>query len=347
MVIPAQQLTGLLLDSDWLVTAIIPPKLGGSGGNFSFGYLVENTHDGRQGFLKALDFSKALRSNDPAQALEQMTGAFNYERRLLELARRRRMSKVASSIESGSVVVDPSSPIGRVQYLIFDRADDDVRGYQAKVAFDVAWILRCLHQITVGVNQLNKAGIAHQDIKPSNILVFRRGSKIADLGRAVLKEGGTPYDVLLIAGDPAYAPLELIYGYRAADWSKHRIGCDLYQLGSMFVFLTTGLSINALMATQLPRTLHPMAWAGTFDDALPYLFDAFSRVITEFRLRLPEEIRDELSDIVIQLCNPNPIERGHPSNKKGLSDPYSLERYVSKLDHMARKAEHGLVTRFL
>lgn len=346
MSVPAQQLVGLLLDNNWTVTNSVSRGAAGTGGNFSYGYLVTNVISGQSGFLKALDFSSALRSQDPARMLQAMTTAYNYERDLLELTKAKGMSRVASSIESGTVNVDPGSPIGNVQYLIFEKADDDVRGYQATIGFDTAWILRCLHQITIGISQLNSAGIAHQDIKPSNVLVFNRlSTKVSDLGRAVLSDGTSPYESLAIAGDTGYAPLELLYGYCAADWSKHRIGCDLYQLGSMFVFLCTNVTMNALLVTHLPTSLHPMVWQGGFDSALPYLQAAFADAMDDFRSRLPVEIREELLEVVTQLCNPDPLQRGHPKNRKGAANPYSLERYISRLDLLARRAEKGLVGR--
>lgn len=341
---PAHRLTGLTLENGWHVTELQQRTTSATGGTFSVGYLVENKGAGRLGFLKALDFSGALKTQDPPRVLQNLTVAFNYERDLLMLARQKSMSRVATTIEDGAVDVD-SSVIGRVPYLIFDRADSDIRSLQQARSFDNSWILRSLHQLTVGVSQLNGNGIAHQDVKPSNTLVFSGvGTKISDLGRAVIKGSVSPYDGLAIAGDPGYAPPELLYSYTSRDWDKHRIGCDLYQLGSMFVFLFTQTTVNALVYAHMSRAHLPMFWTGTFEDVLPFIQMAFASAMADFRTSLPDDFGDEMVEMVAQLCNPKPEERGHPRNRIGHSNPYSLERYVSRLDLLARRAERGLTT---
>ena len=65
---PAYRLKGLDLQEGWHVEERIEPPPGATGGNFSCGYRVRRS-DGARGFLKALDFSRALREKDPARAL--------------------------------------------------------------------------------------------------------------------------------------------------------------------------------------------------------------------------------------------------------------------------------------
>ena len=54
---------------------------------------------------------------------------------------------------------------------------------------------------------------------------------------------------------------------------------------------------------------------------------------------------DELAGLVTQLCNPDPQLRGHPKNIGYRGDRYSLERYVSIFDRLAKKAEWSLTRR--
>ena len=91
-----------------------------TGGHFSQGYIVENT-DGRQGFLKALDYSRALRSKDPARALQAMTAAFNFERDILEECGQKNLSRIIRAIGAGKVHLDPQLPETLVEYLVFER----------------------------------------------------------------------------------------------------------------------------------------------------------------------------------------------------------------------------------
>src|SRR5699024_10639814 len=103
----------------------------------------------------------------------------------------------------------------------FDRGD-----------LDAVWALSMLYGASLGVFQLHQAEIAHQDLKPSNILVFSNDlSKISDLGRASDKNNPFRWDDVLFAGDPNYAPIEIYFGMPATEFD-HRYAFDLYMLGS-------------------------------------------------------------------------------------------------------------------
>ena len=56
-----------------------------------------------------------------------------------------------------------------------------------------------------------------------------------------------------------------------------------------------------------------------------------------------ESIRDEIIQLIEFLCYPNPQKRGHPKNIKSNGSNYSLERFVSKLDILQKKASLELV----
>ena len=57
--------------------------------------------------------------------------------------------------------------------------------------------------------------MANQDLKPSNVLVFRQNSsKLGDVGRAAYRGHSPPHETFACAGDPAYAPPEALYDYR-------------------------------------------------------------------------------------------------------------------------------------
>lgn len=76
---PAQQLEGIKLANDWVVGPLIPKPVGHTGGHFSCAYGVSHP-DGRTAFLKAMDYTSALASPDPATALNALTSAFLFER---------------------------------------------------------------------------------------------------------------------------------------------------------------------------------------------------------------------------------------------------------------------------
>ena len=202
---PAARLEGLTLDSGWRVIERVPTQDGATGGCFSCSYIVEK--DSRKAFLKALDYSKAEEiasqmSVDIPTALQHLIAAYNFERNLLRQCAQKRMDRVVVALEDGSIRVD-EGVFGAVNYLIFEPADGDIRNHLAVVArVDLAWMLRCLHHIATGLYQLHSTSVAHQDLKPSNVLVFERKiSKVADLGSASIKGVDCPRDGVGFAGD--------------------------------------------------------------------------------------------------------------------------------------------------
>jgi eukaryotic-like serine/threonine-protein kinase len=338
---PAFLLQGLQI-GEWVVGPPAPRVAGATGGNFSCCYPVTRG-DGTKGFLKALDFSRALAAPDPVTALRTLTEAYDFERTVLRDCKVRRMDRVVSAIEDGKVQVN-NTAVGVVPYLIFEAADCDLRTQLSTMgAVDVGWKLRSLHHMATGLRQLHSAVTAHQDLKPSNVLVFGgNSSKISDMGCASRKNTVCPRDHLQFAGDPAYAPPELFYGYYDPEWSIRRSGCDLYLLGSMTVFLFTGLSMTSLLFAHASPSHRPNIWSGNYRDVLPYVIDAFDQALCTFEAQITSvTLGHELRSIAGQLCHPDPSLRGHPRNRLGISSAFGLQRYVSQFDLLATRARLG------
>jgi serine/threonine protein kinase len=215
MLCAAEMLEGIELPNGWKVLAKMPKSA--TGGCFSIPYFVER-QDGRHkqtAFLKALNFRRILNEVDITKAMERHTRAFNFEKETLELCRDKKLSRIAILIDSGQY--SPKNSAWPVAYIIFELAKggDARKQLAALKKFDLAWTLRTLHQISVGLSQLHHGGIAHQDLKPSNILFFEAfGAKITDLGCADTsdKPSQSPRGKEPIPGDPNYAPPELFYG---------------------------------------------------------------------------------------------------------------------------------------
>lgn len=342
MLSSAERLTGLTLEGGWKVISPATKETNATGGYFSKCYFVEKD-DGRKAFLKALDISLALREDDPAIALQALTQAFNFEREVLMKCKDENLDHIVIAIDDGKVRFEDAADGGVVQYLIFELADGDVRR-QATIneRFNIAWCLRSLHNIAVGLQQIHGQGIAHQDLKPSNILVFNGNtSKIGDFGRSAYKGHIPPHENNIVAGDLTYAPPELLYGYVDLDWNYRRFGCDAYLMGSMALFFFLGAGATPLLLKELPEELSWDTWQGTFEDVLPYLHNAFQRVLGIYSTSLPESLRGELTEMVSQLCMPDPRLRGHPRNR--VINQFSMERYISKLNLLARRAELGIL----
>jgi serine/threonine protein kinase len=338
---PAAMLAGMTLRSGWRVVRRLEDYPGKTGGCFSCPYLVEK--DGREAFLKALDYSEAeemaRRSGvDIPSALQTLLEAYNFERNLLKECAQKRMDRVVAALEDGSVRVGDEGYgiLGTVNYLIFESADGDIRRHLALAAnVEVAWKLRCLHHIATGLYQLHSAGVAHQDVKPSNVLVFgAKKSKIADLGSASKRGLISPRDDLEFAGESTYAPPELLYSYRDPEWNRRRQACDVYHLGSMAVFFFCGVGMTAMILKHLAPEHRPHNWGGTYREVLAEVRDAFGLTLREFEQGLEGPVlRVALRKAVGELCDPDPLQRGHPLNRAGAASRYSLElrcpvRYV-------------------
>jgi serine/threonine protein kinase len=333
----AEHLVGMTLDDGWKVIRKIA-HLPSSGGVFSVPYIVADT-DGKEHFLKALDFSAAFNAADPARALQNMTSAYNHERDILEHCRDRRLSRVVLAVTHGYAQVPGFSPIeGRVAYLIFELAESDVRKQvDLRNRLDCLISLSILNDVTLGMMQLHKETIAHQDLKPSNVLTYGDGGcRVGDFGRSSRRGYQVWMDNLAVAGDRTYAPPEQLYSNLHADFVVRRIGCDLYLLGNLAAFLFSGINITAALFSRLDAAFHPSNWSGTYDQVLPHLQHAFSQVLADLETVVDPLVRTEISTIVRELCNPDLAKRGH---RKGIgsANQYSLERYKSYTDLLLKR----------
>lgn len=340
----AASLLGMTLNNKWKVIREVHNG-NTTGGHFSYGYIV-CSETGEEAFLKALDLSPALNSPNWLEVVNDMTSAYLYERDMLFKCRDHRMSRVVRAIDEGEELV-PGAFLPQVQYLVFELAEGDIRQQmQAVQQLDSAWILRTLHHVATGLDQLHRTGIAHQDMKPSNVLVFDRGSssKIADLGRASSRDRTALHDNLNIAGDMGYAPPEILYNQVSPEWVERRFACDAYHLGSLCMFMFSQVSATAAILAKLTPEEHPKNWRGTYSEILPRVQAGFEDTLDQFAPEVPERCREDIVEAVRQLCNPNPSRRGHPLGHLRRGNPYSLQRYVSLFNLLAKRAELGLIT---
>lgn len=190
----AELLSGMVLGNGWKIGKrdVKPP--GAYSGYFSVGYFAEGPN-GEVGYLKALDFSKILGPAGGTVLLQATVEAFNFERALLERCGLKKMNRIVRSLDSGNVHV-PGAQYPDVYYFIFEKAEMDGRVMIVTVQrLETAWILRTLHSMAVALGQLHKEGIAHQDLKPSNVFVFPKdGSKLGDLGRSIARGTTSPHE---------------------------------------------------------------------------------------------------------------------------------------------------------
>lgn len=339
---PIHSLAGRTLKTGWTVLQKVNSKPGATGGNFSVCYTVEK--GGQTGFLKALNILSFLRGDrDMLQAMTEMLNAFNYEKGLLARCKNRNFDKVSKLLEADMENVQ-GFIIPNIYYMILERADDDVRNHlNFSGEVDVAWKLRSLHHICIGLQQLHSAGIQHQDVKPSNVFIFNndRVSKIGDLGRSLCNDVASPYDGLEFTGDMRYAPPEYFHKFSLPETIQKLLAIDMFLLGSLATFYFTGQNMTSLLIQNLDNRIN--IYSINFDEAVAYWDNAFDASLEVVRSHLNGH--NETSEIVSQismLCKPDPRRRGHPTNINQRGSNFVLERFVSKFNQLAIKAEYHL-----
>jgi serine/threonine protein kinase len=307
--------------------------------------------DGTKGFLKAFDYSDANKSSDqrPSELIRNITNSFEYERKILIECSVNGLNNVVRYLDSGGIEVNHSIKYPRVEYLILEHADEgDIRvSLKNEYGSSLAWKLRSLHQITKSVSQLHRIFIAHQDIKPSNVVTFDySNTKLTDMGSAVserpIQSELPKYLEEDYCGSYEYSPPELLYGFIVNDFQIRRLACDLYLLGNMVVYYFMDVSMNFLLKSNLDRSL---SWEKPtnyqkYDYIKPYLIEAFEKSMEDLKNSIEQEdLKEPLEEIVRFLCNPDPFNRGHIKNLNQKVGRLGLARFVTMFDRLAKKYE--------
>lgn len=346
---PAEALTGLDLDGGWHVDKRVPRHTKGTGGYSSISYFVSKKEGGKA-FLKALDFSSALQSEDQSHSLYELTSAYEHERNLLHQCKDKKLRHVVVPLADGTAKVsDIFGLLNRVQYLIFPMAEGNIRDAVDKwkvfdKKFHLAWALRSLQHSALGLQELHGMHIAHQDVKPSNVLVFpAEGSKLTDLGSASQVENPSLHDKWMVSGDVSYAIPEQWYGWSQSPDFENRYLVDLYRLGSLIFFFFADCS--AMNDIQLKLSIrHGKDFVRSdFISDLTYMQYAFEESLNSLRAlveKLAGDLTDEIVIIAQQLCDPDPRRRGDPTARAAeYRRQHDIQAYISRFDRLARTAE--------
>lgn len=185
---------------------------------------------------------------------------------------------------------------------------------------------------------MHTADIAHQDIKPSNILKFNNGdSKISDLGRVIDNLGMSPFNKYYFAGDQTYAPLEVKYRLPFSDFYDYKL-IDINGVGSLIYQTLTGVSLTTALVNETSLIV-PNIMRFDYHDALPFHCTAFFtlmyRIQQECEQKFDVEVATQIVSIISEMCHPDMSKRGSPK-RVSKNQRVQFRRYSSKLNTLVR-----------
>lgn len=347
-------LRGQKTGADWVVGSKITQPEGGSGGIFSVGYDVTGPSD-QIAFLKATDI-RLMRpgSTDPLNQAKEALTLHSFERDILYYCSGNRFDRIVRVIDDGAIEVVIAGAREPVFFLVFEKAAGNIR--VAARSFrnqGIAWIPRVSHNLAVAISQLHNRGIAHNDIKPSNLLVFNaRLQKLGDLGRATSEKALGPWDGCKGPGDRNYsAPEAWGYPYNPemnglSISHGYRRRFEMYTLGSLLFFFLTEQSLNSVIALHMRPEFQPGNWQGSFEDIIPHLSDVHGEAMTIMKQQIKRSYGEEGFSKLREVCEfarclteIDPNRRGDPQNKQKGLPPYDLRRLISRMNLIATKLE--------
>jgi serine/threonine protein kinase len=340
---PADHLSGTVLKSGWEIGQRLTKPAGASGGTFGICYAA--TKGPQSAFVKALDFRRAFLESDVVAALHSITSELLWEKSLMELARDASMSRVVRLLDYEEMILpqDAGDSTKRISILVFETGEGDLRRkFDLTANPRFSWRLRVLRDVALALDQLHRSGVAHLDVKPSNVICMppqndRDVMKLADLGRAVRKGVAGPFDSVSWPGDFNYAPPEKFYGLKNPDWINERESGDAYLLGSLFVFLSTGISMTSLLFNEIPESFKFNVYRGQYDEQLiDVLRQAQARVLALHVFpALPSVHREEMEVMIKELTDPDPKMRGEKNARR--AGIIGIDRYHQKLQRIERR----------
>ena len=338
----ASELKGLILCDRWEIRNLLHESPQESGGNFGVGYVVFDKVRKLERFLKVVDYRKHMRH---ASQLAALINEANFEITMHKYCGEKRMSKVVQMIQNGELVFRRIVDGEEYNFLclILERGVGDIKSH---VNFapnqSPYWKVSVLRDVALAISQIERASLAHNDVKPSNVIRFEstgdtHSVKLGDIGRAVRKDGTGPFDSRDWAGDRRHQPIELFYGWKEPEWQNRRTVADAYMLGSLASYLFIGASITERVLNSLPPEYHYSVYTGNYRQILDIVRHTWTSVFqSQVVPMFPKEIRSEMADIVSWLTDPDPRLRGDPAARR--EGTVGLDRIQSRLVRMAHQA---------
>jgi serine/threonine protein kinase len=356
---PKDLLKGHVLKSGWVMGEPLVRPPGATGSTFATGYIAERGKE--RAFVKAIDFVHALKEQDPMAALQLLTNQAVFERDTLRDCAEADLGHVIRYIDY-EVVPGPNGDIARQVFcLVMEVGNGDLRATMgAKKVSSCAWAIKVMTETAKGIHELHKLGIAHQDIKPSNVISVPNSKKtspfsydetqlkISDLGRVTRRGTAGPFDHLPFPGDLNYLPPEHWYSnafspiaLQNRSWSDAREAADAYMLGSLMIFILTGMTLQAVVVESLPNAFRPSIWSGGYDQELiPVLIAAHTKAIAScINDNVYTELGTSLKSIALEITHPDPAQRGDRKSRRSITKAVGMDRISQRLNALYARAK--------
>lgn len=346
-------LVGTELVDGWKIVhefprATVAPSAEKTGGNFSLSCVAEKEvtdKPNQVAFVKVFDFTKANAiTGDFLMAASLLNTSFKSEVDILDKCMKEGLDRIIRKHTSGEIAAIPGVTNYPAPYIILEHADADLRQVVNNAKYDIAYKLKVLHDVAVGINQIHSKDISHYDIKPSNVLVLDKageGSKIADFGLSIDHKEAGPLARPPVFAKP-YAPPEVAFGVIPVEPVNRNRGIDVYHLGCLTTYLLAGVTPMPHYIAGLEKEMVPSWWGGEgkipYETALPFLVKLHAEFVAVVSESIPEEYRPELTKIVTELTHPDYKLRGDPDHRARVGNPHGIDAYMNKFERLSRKS---------
>lgn len=320
------ELVGYTMNDNWeIISRLEIDTL--SNVNFIKTYKVKRNEE--VALLKCLDFNFAFESSqDTVKVMRYISNIFHNETTLLELCKDNNLSHVVQLISRGEFRITEDS--NSIPYIIIEYSGQTVETeYRLDSMFNTIWIFTVLHNISVGLWQLEKQNIS-VDLGGLDCLVNFGNDiyKIGDLGESRLN--GEKFDLIYVTDErlKLFQAVESLYNYELSNIIDRNKTRNLFTLGSVMIFLFSNLDANAWYYQHLREEHKYFNWRGSYEEVIPFL-DGTTEFIIELICNVIScsELEPKLREIIPELLTVDPVKRG----KKLKHNPYSMERYVTEV----------------
>ena len=318
----------------------------------------EVAKDGVVAIMKVLNYDKCLNTTtldgakDQDDLVARETSAFHFESVLAKQCAGCHMGNVIRYLDSGDLKLS-GYVVKNVSYIVYEMSEGkigDFLNFSSKSDFvvDLGMLidkLKSLHQVTKGVKQLHTNLIAHHNITPQSVEVFGDNTifKVGGLQKSRTRQAvvHSPISAKLFDGDYTFAPPEAYFGYKTSEEMSTYYQIDTYMLGNLIVYYLSSMNLTTLINQKCPYTLIEWASKGAeYQQVLPDIMKAFYESLDEIKCAIcVKELRDPIANIIEGLCHPDPEKRGYPGGFNKVQTNADLQRVLTKLDVLYRKAQ--------